>query len=135
VKSAPNTDRDLGWEAFWLGGLFLKIPALLLLRHAAENLFNETPHCSGADPSDRHYRSLFLSAQLRGRQMPRKPEIDWDIFWFREVLFLSLPVMATVLTLAKGDHIHGARLARLIAILLFLTMFNLTWAWFRRAPR
>jgi hypothetical protein len=144
VKRAPNTDGDLGWEVFWLRGLFLKIPASLLLWYATENLlhpselltlFNATLRCSGVDLSDHRYRPLFVPAQLRGKRMPKKPEIDWDIFWFREVLFLSLPVLAAVLTLGKGDHIHSARLAGLIGILLCLTMINLSWAWYRRAPR
>jgi hypothetical protein len=58
-------------------------------------------------------------------------KIDWDIFWFREVLFLSLPLLLAVLTLPRGDHIRAVRLGVLLVILLGLTLFNAVWAWFR----
>jgi hypothetical protein len=54
--------------------------------------------------------------------------VDWTIFWFREVLFLSVPVLLAVFTLPRGDHIHTARLEVLLAILLGLTLLNVVWA-------
>jgi len=57
---------------------------------------------------------------------------DWTIFWFREVLFLGVPVLLAVFTLPRGDHIHTARLEVLLAILLGLTLLNVVWASVRK---
>ena len=59
----------------------------------------------------------------------KRKEFDWDIFWIREVLILGIPVLLIVFTIPRGDdHIHIAKLAMLLAILLGLTLLNVTWA-------
>lgn len=58
----------------------------------------------------------------------KRRTIDWDIFWLREVLFVSAPVLLVVLTVPKTDYIHTLRLAILLVLLLGLTLFNVIWA-------
>ena len=55
-------------------------------------------------------------------QKKERREIDRGIFWIREVLFLSAPVLFAVFTMPRGDSIHTVRLAALLAILLGLTL-------------
>jgi hypothetical protein len=112
VRRAPNTDRDLSWEFFWLKGFFLSSSASLFLMwlHGSPFLIN-----------------------LRGKPVPKNRKIDWEVFWLREVLFLALPALSAVAVLPKGGHIHTARVALLIVIQLCLTMFNVYWARFRPA--
>ena len=112
VRRAPNTDRDLSWEFFWLKGLFLSSSTSLLLMWLVESL------------------SLI---NLRGKPMPKNRKIDWEAFWLWEMFFLALPAMSAVFMLPKRGHIHSARVALLIVIQLCLTMFNVYWAWFRPA--
>jgi hypothetical protein len=52
---------------------------------------------------------------------------DWEIFWFREVLFLSLPWLIVVFTLRRGDYIHHVRLVLVLSIQLCLTILNILW--------
>ena len=54
-------------------------------------------------------------------------KIEWDIFWFREILFISLPVLFAIFTLPRGDYLHPDRLAVLLAILFALTVANVLW--------
>lgn len=54
-------------------------------------------------------------------------EIEWNIFWLREILFISLPILFAVFTLPRGDYIHPVRLAVLLAILFALTVVNVLW--------
>lgn len=53
--------------------------------------------------------------------------IEWEIFWFREVLFISMAMLIVVFTLPTGDHIHSARLAVLLTVLIGLTLVNVLW--------
>ena len=53
--------------------------------------------------------------------------IDWQIFWIREILFLSLPTLIAVSTVKPGEYIHHGRLAALLAVLLCLTVLNVFW--------
>ena len=64
----------------------------------------------------------------------KRRTIDWDIFWIREVLFASTPVLLVVLMLPKAGYIHTRGLAILLVILLGLTLFNVIWALFHRLP-
>ena len=54
-------------------------------------------------------------------------KIEWDLFWFREILFISLPVLFAIFTLPRGDYLHPNRLAVLLAILFALTVVNVLW--------
>jgi hypothetical protein len=112
VRRAPNTDRDLSWEFFWLRGLFLSSSASLFLMWLVGSPFLINP---------------------RGKPMPKKRKIDWEVFWLWEVLFLALPALSAVFMLPKGGHIHSARVVLLIVVQLCLTMFNVYWARFRPA--
>ena len=71
------------------------------------------------------------SSIYREAMLTTMRKIDWDIFWLREVLFLSVPVLLAVFTLPGGDHFHAVRLSVLLVILIGLTFFNAVWAWFR----
>ena len=53
---------------------------------------------------------------------------DWQIFWLREVLFLSLPWLIVVFALHRGDYIHYVRAAVLLSVQLCLTILNILWA-------
>ena len=75
---------------------------------------------------------MLLYRETMQKQVRR---IEWDIFWFREVLFLGAPVLIAVFTLPRGDTIHTVRLAVLLLILLGLTLLNMIWASFHRLPR
>jgi hypothetical protein len=63
----------------------------------------------------------------------KRREIDWELFWFLEVAFLSVPVLVTVISLPKGEIIHAPKLLILLAILSLLTLGNILWA-VLRAP-
>ena len=138
VKRAPNTDRNLGWETFWLQGLFLTIP-LFLSRHALSSgthrvkvVIRSMQYVDRIGSSE-SYRPTMVIAQPEGKHMSEKRRIDWEVFWLREVLILALPTLSAVLRLPKGGYLHTAGLILLIVILFCLTMFNLSWAWFRRS--
>ena len=54
--------------------------------------------------------------------------LDWQIFWLREVLFLSLPVLIVVLKVPTGGgYIHPEKLTALLAVLIGLTLVNVLW--------
>jgi hypothetical protein len=55
-------------------------------------------------------------------------EIEWELFWTREVLILGLPFLIAVFRLPKAETIIGARLEELLATLFFLTLGNILWS-------
>ena len=58
-------------------------------------------------------------------------QIDWGSFWFREVIFLTLPLFIAVFSLPKGATLSLQEGAVLLGILLGLTVFNAIWAMIR----
>lgn len=96
----------------------------------------EATRLSSANPVPRqiglarnHLKNKHAASQFENSSSTQKKRrIDWEMFWFREVLFLGVPVVLAVITLPRGDTIHTVRLAVLLATLLGLTLVNVIWA-------
>ena len=59
--------------------------------------------------------------------MVKAPELqgfDWPGFWLREVIFLGLPTLITIIAFRGGPTLRPSRLAVLLLVLLGLTVFN-----------
>jgi len=61
----------------------------------------------------------------------KKEEIDWQVFWFREVLLLGTPWLIAVSLQRQDTYISPARIAVLLLIQLGLTILNVLWSVFR----
>ena len=86
---------------------------------------NEHGPCgSGCDPKI----STAMDNTNREGIMPNpRRAFDWQIFWLREVLFLSVPWLIAVFALPRGHYIDPARLEVLLSIQLCLTILNILW--------
>ena len=54
-------------------------------------------------------------------------QLDWQIFWLREVLVLSVPMFIVIFALPRGEHIHTEELTVLLTVLIGLTVMNVLW--------
>lgn len=57
----------------------------------------------------------------------RRRKIEWNDFWLREVVCLSIPALIAVFTLPPGETIHAHRLEILLLVLFSLTLGNVLW--------
>jgi hypothetical protein len=69
--------------------------------------------------------------------LQRRKEIDWQVFWFRQILFLAVPLFIAVFTVPKrGGYVPPDRLAYLAVVLLGLSVLNIAWTFFeQQTPR
>ena len=66
--------------------------------------------------------------------MPDKNrQVDWNVFWIRQVLVLAVPLLAAVSTVRRDTYLTPQRAGVLLSILLGLTFLNVIWSFFRRS--
>ena len=71
------------------------------------------------------------AAMMAWRMMSKdKHEIDWSLFWIREVPAICLPLLVIISTLPRHENIHGVRSTLLLAAISFLTLANIFWSVF-----
>ena len=62
-----------------------------------------------------------------------KKQLEWSIFWIREVLVLAVPSLFAVFTLERGAYLELQRATALLGALVCLTCLNVYWMFFRNS--
>ena len=63
----------------------------------------------------------------QSKQFDWLKQFDWEMFWLRQVLFLSVPLLLAVFTLHHESSISLHRLGIVLIVQLSLTVLNVAW--------